>query len=259
MIKPEKRILTIALKLKRTAFLTIAATSLLRFLAGCGDGAAQQLARDTSKSVSALSQQVDTKVNAEKGFYATEQAAILNRDFGCSWCTASNSTPPVGKTGLSTTPSSEADGSSDAITTSGVFLGRVCPKESLYYLTMANNSQSDADMGAAKIIATPKDALSIVLTFQQQGLDEQSATYAQLLQQYQDTQKQLSNVQQIQEQADKLTAIRNDLATLASSNTPAQNLTMLYTFGSAVESQIQNGSKGKQPASAPSSAAPQQK
>jgi len=255
-----KRIPDVRCKLKPAAIAALALALAIASLAGCSENDAEKLARDTSQSVSALSHQVDLKVSAEKAFYATEQAAILNRNFGCSWCPPPN--PPSGDPKAATaTPSDSAHANKEpaAAGTPAVSLGQVCPVQSLYYLTIANQTQADADMTAAKIIESPKDAMSLVLSFQQQGLAEQSATYAQLLQQYQDAQKQLNNVQQIQEQADKLTAVRNDLATLASSNTPVENLKMLFTLGSTVESQIQGKSNQKQPTPSASPAAPAKK
>ena len=213
--------------------IVLAACALL--VEACGDSAAERLARQTAQATTALSQQVDLKVNAEKTFYANEQDAILHRSFGCSWCYNPAPKTPPGDSPKPQLPPGSID--PDTLQSASA---QVCPQGSLYFLSLANDSESDADITAAKIHEDKGGTISAALAFEQRGLDEEAATYSKLMQQYQAAQKQLAAVQQIPEQADKLKTVQTDATTLASTNTALDNAQSLYQIGVAVQKQLQS-------------------
>ena len=191
-------------------------------LAGCADPQARKLAVHVDQDIVTYESAVDAKVNAENKFYQ-DQLTTIRQALG------GNSAITIGNTNAAATNLSVMDPE------------RI--KRTLPYGRITTRALRDGRIEAEKLISSDKAPLVMtdIMEYVTTGVNEEQTDFLDLLQR----QRQLassfkSSLAAIDQQKQKMAAVRKSLATLAAVPSASAQLQVLFAFGQGVRSQLTN-------------------
>ena len=199
--------------LRQTILLGIAIAAGTAACSGCGDTAARQLATDTLQTTVVYEKDINDKVNAEKGFYATQHDNLIQPLFGY--------VPVDQRTSIGAAVSNTSDFS---------------VTESLYYGTIVVSAQRDGVLLADKIITSnDKGSLTPLFAYLDDGVKQERDTYNALVQRQVQLSIHLSSgLSQLNAQTAKLDAVRQQLVALSQKQSTNAQLQQLIELGTGV-------------------------
>jgi hypothetical protein len=190
----------------------ISVSFVLALLAGCGDATSRQLATDTLASTVSYEQSMDRKVSAERAFYDHENKLLVQPLFGIN---ATN--------------------------------GSIEASHSLYYLTIKNSADRDGLTTSEDMATTSSPKLmSLLISYTDAGVTQEQQLYAQLLAEQTATALSVATqLKALNEQADQLQVVRQQLLVLTQKETTTERASQLVTMGKAVQAAISKGQAKK--------------
>jgi hypothetical protein len=215
------------------------ATSLLIggvvWLAGCAsDQQARKLAVDVAQDIVAYENAIDAKINAENTFYR-DQLATLRTDLG------GNSAITIGTNAATAITNLES---------------AVRIRKSLPYGRIMNRAEHDARIAAESIITSDDpQVMTALMEYLEDGLNHEQNDYLDVLARQRELANSFKNsLAKIDEQKQKLAAVRKSLALLAATPSATSRFEELISFGIGVRNELNNTNAGAMTNPAPTAA-----